>query len=365
MVILDDSLEKWDYKEHIKVKHEILSKYLYGWINILGKFFNLNIFDCFSGRGKYTDGSEGSPLIILKKLTEIRKKVHHPDKAACIFIEKNENNFRNLQEKIDQEIGKNKEVYTDWLEIEMHNNEFSDVAKDIISNYGKSLAPSFFFIDPFGFSGVPFEVIKEILSINRTEILITFMVRDVNRFLTSSPHRISIEDLFGIKNVKEALRSQYSDFSQEKALLKLYRDRLHEDAGIQYSFPFKVNADDRLQTTYYLIHCTNHPKGCELMKEIMYKSGTEGRFGYFGPAEGQMTLEQAGGVNRLKKFLVKKFKSECLSYQEVRYQTLMETDFLKKHYREALLELESEGKVSIENKGPRGGLPDNAQITFK
>jgi len=42
----------------------------------------------------------------------------------------------------------------------------------------------------------------------------------------------------------------------------------------------------------------------------------------------------------------------------------MDTDFVKKHYRKALLELEEEDKIQIDGEGPRGGLPENALITF-
>jgi len=54
--------------------------------------------------------------------------------------------------------------YNGWLDIEFFNDEFANVASRIIDEYSDRLAPSFFFIDPFGFSGVPFEVIKNILS---------------------------------------------------------------------------------------------------------------------------------------------------------------------------------------------------------
>ena len=364
MPLPDDSLEKWEYKEHTRVKHEILSKYLGTWTKILGKFHNLNIFDCFAGRGGYPDGAEGSPLIVIKTIAEIREKMGRPDGGSCIFIERNKNNFQNLQSEINIEIENSPQKYGDWLKVKYFNDEFANVASRIIDKYGESLAPSFFFIDPFGFSGVPFGVIKNILSIRRTEVFMTFMVRDVNRFFESSHHTISIEDLYGIDNVQDALQSQYSNLPREHALLKLYRDQLHEAAYVKYTLPFKISADERLQTTYYLIHATNHPMGCELMKEVMYKAGTEGRFGYLGPAEGQLTLTQFTGMSKFKEFLLNRFKGRTLSYQDIRYETLMDTEFIKKHYREALLELVSERRISIDGKGPRGGLADRAKITF-
>ena len=54
---------------------------------------------------------------------------------------------------------------------------------ELVEQVGVRIAPSFFFIDPFGFSGVPFEAVKNILSLPRTEIFFTFMSRDINRFL--------------------------------------------------------------------------------------------------------------------------------------------------------------------------------------
>ena len=363
MPLPDDSPKKWEYKEHTRVKHEILSKYLGTWTKILGRFYDLNIFDCFAGRGRFLDGVEGSPLIVIKTIAEIREKGGRPGRASCIFIERSKNNFQNLQAEINREIENSPQRYGDWLNVECFNDEFANAVSGIIDKYGGSLAPSFFFIDPFGFSGVPFEVIKNILSLRRTEVFMTFMVRDVNRFFRSSNHRISIEELYGINNVQEALQSKYSNLPREQALLKLYRDQLHEDANVTYTFPFKISEDERLQTTYYLIHATNHPMGCERMKEIMYKAGTEGRFGYLGLDDGQLALTQFAGIPKLKELLLNRFNGRTLSYRDLRYETLMDTDFITKHYREALSELESEDKISIDGKGPRGGVPDGAKIT--
>jgi three-Cys-motif partner protein len=364
MPLRNDSPEKWECKEHSRVKHEILEKYLGAWIRIVGTYHNLIIFDCFAGRGKNSDGSDGSPLIIIKKLAEIHEERGVPKEASCIFIEKNENNFYNLEGTIEQERHDNWGKYNEWLRVRYFNNEFVEVSRDVIDNYRENLAPSFFFLDPFGFSGIPFEIIKEILSIEKTEIFITFMVRDVVRFLSSSSHRISIEELYGISNVSKIIETEYPNFTREQALLRLYLDRLRNDACVNYPFPFKVNADEQLRTAYYLIHCTNHPKGCEVMKEIMYSSGTRGRYGYFGPAEGQLSLDQANYINELKELLIEKFKGMCLDYGDVRYQTLLATACIKRNFKQAILELRKEKKVEIEGMGSRGGLPDNAQISF-
>ncbi len=364
MPLQDNALEKWGYKEHTRVKHEILQKYISGWIRILGKW-NRRVcyFDCFAGRGEYEDGSKGSPLIAMEKASALKKQFDYLDRIECVFIERDSDNYKNLKFLVEIEKNDNPEKY-EKISIEPINNEFANVCENILKKLRDDPAPSFFFIDPFGFKGVPFDLIKKILSIEKTEVFITFMIRDVNRFLESSKHRISIEELYGTDNVQEILGKRYAGIDKEDALLSLYRDRLHNGANVKYTFPFKVSMDKTQQTTYYLIHATNHPKGCELMKEIMFRVGTEGRFGYLGPAEGQMTLMQCDDLSKFKNFLMNRFKDQTLSYQNVRYKTLMGVLFIQKHYRQALKELSNEGKILIKGAGPRGGLPDDALITF-
>ncbi|MFZ0511034.1 MAG: three-Cys-motif partner protein TcmP [Candidatus Nitrosopolaris sp.] len=68
----NNELEKWSIKEHTKVKHEILARYLILWIRILSSFNRrLIIVDGFAGRGEYFDDSnkrsmiDGSAIILM------------------------------------------------------------------------------------------------------------------------------------------------------------------------------------------------------------------------------------------------------------------------------------------------------------
>lgn len=103
------------------------------------------------------------------------------------------------------------------------------------------------------------------------------------------------------------------------------------------------------------------------MKAIMYSSGTEGRFGYLGPAEGQLTLDlpQFGGIRSFKDFLMKKFKDIKISFIDLQIETLMDTPFIEKHYRQAIRELKRENKIYLEKEGPKGGINLETLIIFK
>jgi three-Cys-motif partner protein len=364
MPLRDDDLKKWEYKAHTQVKHEILRKYLESWANVLARWHDtLYYFDCFAGRGRYADDEEGSPIIALNAIYDLKQKREHIKQVACTFIEKDKSNFENLCQILNEEISANTGI-SDLIAINPPiNDEFVNVASGIL-NDGKKLPPSFFFIDPFGFSGIPLQIIKQILSVPKTEVFINFMIRDVNRFLDSPTHQRSIEDLFGVRNVKDRLKSQYSDLNNESALLKFYRQQLHDYTGVGFTFPFKVTEDRKLQTTYYLIHATNSLKGCEIMKNIMYHAGTPGRFGYLGPAEGQMALASFGGLFEFKKYLMEKFYGKNLTFEQVRIETVNETFYIIKDYNDALKELEDEKCIVIEGKGKKGAIKDTSLVIF-
>jgi three-Cys-motif partner protein len=112
----DSVLEKWVYKEHTRVEHELLKKYLYAWIIKLGKHHRkILFFDEFAGRGEYGDENTrevltvGSPIIALQLADELLQRCEENerppyfDKFICIAIEKDKDNFRNLESVVSRE----------------------------------------------------------------------------------------------------------------------------------------------------------------------------------------------------------------------------------------------------------------------
>ena len=246
----DSAPEKWEYKEHTKVKHILLKKYLGAWLLILGKYNpKICYFDGFAGRGEYADGTFGSPLIALKVADELHQ---YFEKLICIFVEKDINNFENLVQILEGE--KSNIEHLQKIEIKKENDEFAAVINRIfkyLENHDSLLVPSFFFIGPFGFSGIPFKIVKRILSNPKTEIFFTFMVRDISRFISHNKLNGLFTDLFGNDKWKDILNLNRR--SPEIELINLYRENLHIEAGVNYSWAFRVCTSEKVQTLYYLI----------------------------------------------------------------------------------------------------------------
>ncbi len=100
----NSDLEKWEYREHTRVKHILLKKYLTAWIPILGRWNpKICYFDGFAGRGEYTDGTLGSPLIALEVADRLSE---YFGKLTCFFIEKDIENFNNLEKVLKRELPK-------------------------------------------------------------------------------------------------------------------------------------------------------------------------------------------------------------------------------------------------------------------
>jgi len=370
----DSAPEKWEYKEHTKVKHILLSKYLRVWITALGKYNpTICYFDGFAGRGEYIDKITGqtilgSPLIALKVADSLSK---YFNKLICFFIEKDEENFKNLEEVLERE----KPSIQNWqkIEVEKRNDEFANVIEGIFASMGQGyiLVPSFFFVDPFGFSGIPFNIITRILSNPRTEVFFTFMVRDIARFIQLKELGETFHSLFGTDKWKGVLASSQK---QEVALISLYREQLHEVAQVKYSWPFRMCTSEKVQTLYYLLHVTNNYKGHKIMKEIMANQSAQGNFAYLGPqdvtARSQMKLFDINSIEDLEEYLLKRFSGRKTGYDKIQEEVCIpwysEPPYINTHYNQALKELEKEGKIKIKritSRTPKG-LSGNDEITL-
>jgi len=370
----DSAPEKWEYKEHTKVKHILLRKYLRVWITALGKYNpTICYFDGFAGRGEYIERitgqtTLGSPLIALKVADDLSE---YFNKLICFFIEKDEENFRNLEEVLERE----KPSIRNWqkIEVEKKNDEFANVIEEIFENMEKGhiLIPSFFFVDPFGFSGIPFRIITEILSNPKTEVFFTFTVRDIARFIQLPQLEETFNSLFGIDKWKKII---HSSRKPEVDLINLYREQLHEAANVRYTWPFRVCTSEKVQTLYYLLHATNNYKGHKIMKEIMVNQSAQGNFDYLGPkditARFQMKLFDINSTEDLKEFLLERFRGRKIGYDKIQEEVCTpwysEPPYINTHYNQALKALEKEKKIRVNRVTSKTlrGLSGDDEITF-
>ena len=129
--------------------------------------------------------------------------------------------------------------------------EFADVIGGILDQLEKEkqqIAPTFAFVDPFGFSGIPFALMTRLLAYPRCEVFVNIMVEFINRFLEHPNDKIvaHFPTTFG---TNEVLKVPTQPGDRVKARLSLYKKQLQGKAKYAGQFDMHGRKD---QETYSL-----------------------------------------------------------------------------------------------------------------
>ncbi|WP_162788684.1 three-Cys-motif partner protein TcmP [Amycolatopsis albispora] len=363
----DSAPEKWGYPPHTKAKHDILAYYLDGWYPTLSRWNGRILFlDGFAGRGRYTNKAEGSPLIALKHLLDHQYYPHMTHREfVFLFIEADADNVASLQAEIDK-LKAQRAPWPDKIKVHVEHAAFDESATsliDYLKQQKKSLAPTFAFVDPFGYSGLPMDTLASLLSYDKTEIFVNFMVNHVNRFITREGQESAMRSLFGM-DVGDIL----SDFNGENRIEHLkdvYERQLKKLAGFDHvqSFAMKNSTGN---VGYYMIHGTRHIKGVKLMKDAMWKIDPGGGYTFSDKLAGVSVLFEANpDLKPLRANLVHTFTGAGeVTIEEIEQHTILYTPYRDAHVRSVLNPLENEGLISVRRLGKKGYAKGKTWITF-
>jgi len=211
---------------------------------------------------------------------------------------------------------------------------------------------------------VPLTTIRQLMSLPRSEVLITFMVRDMRRFLGEANFEGPLTEFFGGNAWRECVSHNNAD-ARERCLLLSYSRMIR--AGIaRFATPFRVFEDERRQTLYYLVHLTNSALGMRQMKRAMIK---ESRDMTFWPVTVRPPDQLALDTTEQAPYPgLQKHLSETYLGQAMIFECLLNTDYpeglwLEPEYRAAVLDMAERGEAAIERKRstPSGRAPRGLQ----
>jgi three-Cys-motif partner protein len=266
----DDADEKWWYPEHTAAKHEILKRYLGAWLSILGRgkqHQTLVLIDGFAGRGQYMEGEPGSPAIMFDCACAVADN-HAAQEVWVRCAEPNAANFKQLKDVCDG-------LSHPRVTIAPRQERFEDLAQSYIAYVKKQpiAPPTFVMIDPYGVKGVRLQTLRELLSFDRVEVFLTFMVRDAARHLEGN-YAAALTELFDGDAWKSCIED---DGVRTECLMRTFQETVTRDAA-KYVLPYKVHEDASKRVLYYLVHLTNNDRGMRVMKEKMLKKSGEMTF---------------------------------------------------------------------------------------
>jgi three-Cys-motif partner protein len=354
----------WELDPHTTAKHEILRRYLAAWFPILGTYHNRIVYiDGFSGPGRYKNGEPGSPMIALDVAVNHRKST--TGEIIFWFIEEREDRLAHLKQELAAvRVPAHFRVIA---ESGRFDEKFGNVLASIEADKN-GLAPTFAFIDPFGFSGIPFSLIERLLAHKRCEAFITFMVDAINRFLEHPEDKVvqHIVDAFG---GDEAVRIAKGSGDRIVKLRELYQSKL---AGVAKYVRFFEMRDRQDRTQYYLFFATNNELGHLKMKEAMWKVDPNGDF-HFSDATNpsQQVLFEADPTNEVAAQVRAEFRGKgTITGRDVRTFIENQTAYLKKHMTAALKQEETSGHLKIDEVKTDGTrrrantFPDEVRLTW-
>jgi len=308
-------------------------------------YSKLGYIDGFAGRGIYESGEPGSPILAMRAAQLQIDKIGKLREFLCVFIEKNDDNFTCLKGQVDKAIPECPAVSCATI-----HNTFESTINEILEKVDPDRTiPIIYFIDPFGWKGIPFKIIQGIMSQPKSEILFVFMTYEMARFLESPFHEESLSQLFNGDSWKQA--SIHTGKKRHEALVQLYEDLLKNETDAEYVWSFRVSDSFMRRTKYYIIYATHHFKGLRVMKNIMRSQGA-GIFEFLGPDEERLRRQQRFVTLDLGQWLKNRFKGRALTFDELCEEVYPSSrspvaQYIDSDYRKAIQELEKRGDPEV------------------
>jgi len=334
----------WALEAHTRAKHAILARYLQAWQAILGRggFPDVLYIDGFAGPGQYSKGEDGSPIIALKNAMAARAKQPKFPRLTMLFVEKEQeraNVLTNLVAALNP---------SSPIDVLIDGGKtFEEAFFEFLAVRNGRLPPTFAFIDPFGWSGVPFSIVQRILAFQSCEVLVNFMYEEINRFIGHPDQARNFDSFFGTDSWR-AIVTIIDPKLRNRALHDLYAQQLRTAANSRYVRSFQMK-NERDVTDYYLFHATKSRKGLEKMKEAMWRVDQSGEFTFSDATDpNQLVLfERRPDLGLLRKQLVERFHGKETTVGDVEEFVLAETAFRETHFKGILKALETSDPAGL------------------
>ncbi|SCX48923.1 three-Cys-motif partner protein [Klenkia marina] len=357
----------WEQEPHTAAKHAILRGYLGAWFAIMGRYNGrVLMLDGFAGPNIYEGGQLGSPSLTLETLTQHKYDVA---KYGCEFLlffnEADPERYPHLERSIAEIEAAG---LPEHVKIALFNQNFQHLATDLLETLEASdrrLAPTFAFLDPFGYQDVPMNLIRRLLAFDKCELLIYFDANSSIRF-ANKPGKVEphFDAWFG---TDEYLQAPPAGTPGRKEWLRdLYARQLREVCGFDYVRWFEMR-DKKNKTINYLFFCTRHVTGLSRMKDVMWKVAPNGDFVFSDYLNDKLVLFTPDpDIAPLRQAILDHFGGlRGVTIEQVMEFVVVETPFIEAHVKKPTLKpMQLDGLFTSPNQGRFGTYPSGTILDF-
>jgi len=381
-----------------QIKGEIVRHYFYAWAKVMISkyaprrgFDRIAYVDLCSGPGAYETGEPSTPLHIMNTILR--------DPEFCCWIESifndaDQTHVASLRERILALPGIDRLAYPPRF-----TGYF--LAPSIVSMFANPPVPSFTFLDPLGYKAlISRQFLASVIRPFGCDCLFFFNYRRINRAISTDVLRGGLYPLFGRDRV-ERLRNELASKPpkvRERIIVDEFRAALVE-VGISHPLMFRVRHRDVEQTSHHLVFISTSRLAHHLMKSVLAKYSDRFaddvlRYQYSHQPTGKQAAKQVvmrfhdeedvsqtenplaievqtiGSIEHLKRDLMKKFRGQSRTVRDIYFQHHFGTPYYLPNYKQALIELEAEGKVTVDRPAEsrcrqgRITLGDDRIVTF-
>jgi len=209
--------------------------------------------------------------------------------------------------------------------------------------------PLLVFADPFGATGIPFNMVRRILESPCSEILLNFDADGHFRNIRDNP--TILDEALGTAAWRTEVRAGAPMDMSSRKLVVIMKRQLLALPNVKYVFHFEMqNASNDLN--YVLIFASQHPRGLEKMKESMRKMDQTGTNLFSDGSVNQFALFRDKGTRDASQRFHSRFTGRTISgsrgYDEMTTYALNETGDLNPIAMLRILEVD--GLVDIKRK---------------
>jgi three-Cys-motif partner protein len=352
-------------KESSRIKSAIVEQYFWAWTRVMRSQPKLAYIDLFAGRGVYDDGTKSTPLLVLEHAIA---DPNLNERLVTLFNDSDPGNADALRKSINALPRINRLKYKPRVE----NDKVDDTIVSLFKNI--TLAPTFAFIDPWGYKGLTLELIRSFLKDWGCDCVFFFNYNRINMGLDNESVEDHIDELFGesrAKRLRKTLRG-LSPVEREAGIVEALMDALR-DVGAEFVLPFCFLDENGTRTSHHLIFVTKHKLGYRIMKEIMAKHSSEKFQGVasfkYCPASSlhPMLFELNRPLDELEQLLVAEFSGQRLTVQEIYDQHNVGRAYTMKNYKSVLLNMERKGRIKADppfTERRAGTFGDSVEVRF-
>jgi three-Cys-motif partner protein len=363
-----------DQSNASKIKAAIVFKYFCAWANIIGSISpkKIGYLDFFSGPGKYQDGNDSTPILILKEAIRIPKI---RQTLVTMFQDANDAYIAELKLNVGNIPNIDQLKFAPYIAT---NKVDEDITKKLTEI---SLIPSLIFIDPFGYNGLSLGLLGSAIKDWGCDCIFFFNYNRINAAINNSVFTNNVNLIFG-KEIADKLRLEVDGKGadeRQRLIMERLAEALNSVKG-KFKIEFKFYQEGSKKTSHYVVLVTKHQKGYEVMKETMASlSGSVDGVPTYEyqpkkdpPVTGDLFAKKKNKIVDLAEELAVKFAGQAIKVKDIYHKHNVDTPYISNNYKKALMHLESENRIIVDTPAAlrpmRKGeltLGDDRLVTFK